>query len=105
MSNITTTVLETQTRTFGTTAIFSASATNDLRFNYSRSRGANDNIVDNFGGATVPSLSALSPTFPVDANSYVTINLGFPLAYSVGFESDNLQRQINIVDNLSIVAG
>lgn len=96
-SNIT-----TQTTTIGTDWLISPVIGNDLRFNYSKTDGSFTWNLDNFGGA-VP---LLSPPFPSpytrkNAVFFFTINSLTGGQYAEGRASRNLQRQFNVVDNLS----
>jgi hypothetical protein len=75
--------------------------TNELHFNYSRSRANSFVTLDNFGGAAPPPESALypssSPASPQDAGS--------GLEFAAGKLGDNLQRQINLTDSVSRIVG
>jgi hypothetical protein len=105
-----TTVLRTplETHTFTSGAILGITPTinNDFRANYSRTRAATSFAVDDFGGATPPSPSMLFPSFASPQDSFYQFVLigGTGSIYIVGKNADNSQRQINLVDNLSIVA-
>jgi hypothetical protein len=96
--------ITTQTATVGATWIVSSAVTNDLRFNYSRTNADGSARVDNFGGA-VP-LSSLPLPSPFTAENAV-LNL-FVSSLAIGGELQvgrvvrNLQRQINVVDGLSV---
>jgi hypothetical protein len=95
----------TATVTLGANSAFSPTLNNELRFNWSRQ-----------GTPEVGSQRALNGSVPVDS-SYLTS--GYPGTGSVTFAlnglqapltiqglfSDNVQRQINVVDNLSLVKG
>ncbi len=94
--------ITTQTATVGATWAISATASNDFRFNYSRTEGQSSYSLDNFGGA-VP---LASPPFP---SPFTNRNARFFFAIaslSQGFlregsNARNLLRQFNVVDNLS----
>jgi len=99
--------ITTQTATFGATVMASPKIANDLRVNYSRTKSSSTSFMDDFGGA-VPL------TIPVVPNSFSTNNSVFafflaPLKTGrlliLGRQSENLQRQVNIVDGLSIQTG
>jgi len=98
--------ITTQTATFGLTWLLSSSMSDDLRLNYSRTRSQSYFVLDSFGGA-VP-LTAL----PLP-NSYNVRNASFSLdifSLANGFltegqGADNLQRQINVVDSLTLQRG
>jgi hypothetical protein len=93
-----------QTTTAGITWAFSPAITNELRINYSRLKADVACHLDDFGGA-VP-LTASQLNFPTsfsakDALLEAEIIDPFELLL-VGHNGGSLQRQINIVDNLSV---
>jgi len=78
---------------------------NDLRFNYSRNRVATLFIVDSFGGGTPPPDSLMFLPFATRQNTVSRVGVG-PNFFSVGGDNNvNLQRQVNLVDNLIMVSG
>jgi hypothetical protein len=97
--------IRTETETVGATFVPSAAVTNDLRLNYSRTEAKGAWALDHFGGA-VPLASLPFPN-PYNArNANLVIDL--PLRGSeifVGKSIRNLQRQFNVVDNLTIQRG
>ena len=106
-SNVAETKYRTQTVTAGSNQAITPWLTNEVRFNYSRSRSSVIGIMDNFRGATPPSDTVLYPAgftqgasflFAADFNPY-------GLLYQTGFLGDNLQQQINITDSASLIAG
>src|SRR5258706_11631043 len=98
----------TQTVTVGADGSVTPSFIDELRFNYSLSRGHSFLTLDNFGGAVPPSDSLLFPSSPSSSNSlfffYGDFN-PFGLSFSKGKQANDLQHQINVTDNLSWVAG
>jgi hypothetical protein len=98
---------KTQTLTVGATSVINASISNEFRFNYSRNQGASYLLLDNFGGAVVPSDALL---FPPGFSSQNAL-FGFSVASGTGTfllsgrNVDNLQRQVNLIDNLSVTKG
>ena len=107
LSNVFRSKVKLQTATVGSMWTISSLATNDFRFNYSRSTGSSQYELDNFGGA-VP-LTALP--FP---DGFTTDNAFFQMtirsltggrAIVDGSNTLNLQRQFNIVDSTSIQIG
>lgn len=99
--------ITTQTGTAGVTWAVSPITVNDLRFNYSRTDAYNSFYLDNFGGA-VPFATLPFP------NSFTTQNAQFAFSISslgnypgliAGASAHNLQRQINLVNNLSLQRG
>lgn len=103
LNNITNVSFRTMTFTVGATQAFSANAINELRLNYSRSEGEGRNHLDTFGGAVVPADSLLFPPFSSpETGSFLFQISGAPF-YTIGRNAQNIQRQVNIVDNFSIV--
>jgi Carboxypeptidase regulatory-like domain/TonB dependent receptor len=98
--------IKTQTGTFGVTWIVSPNINNDVRFNYSSTAASSNWYLDSFGGA-VPLASLPLPSPYTDANgafSLETISLVDGIL-NAGKNAHNIQRQINLVDNLSIQKG
>jgi hypothetical protein len=89
-----------QTVTAGTTMVVSPSFTNDLRFNWSKSRGGQIYTQDTFGGAKLLPRELLFPSFADPATSlyYLTIGGNDENTISPGTFSDNTQQQYNIVN-------
>ena len=103
LSTVTETHIATQTATAGATRAISPVTANDLRFNYSRTIAANDSLLDSFGGA-VPLSVVPYPTPYTSQTAHFDFGI-FSLGnyyFSVGRGGTNLQRQINIVDSLSL---
>ena len=95
----------TQTLTAGVTQVITAGFINDVRINYSRTVGRTGFELDDFGGSIVPTDLMLFPSFATRQDSVYSFKLGGATAFSVGRDVDNLQRQVNLVDQLTIVAG
>jgi Carboxypeptidase regulatory-like domain/TonB dependent receptor-like, beta-barrel len=95
------------TWTGGATMVFSSRLNNDLRVNYSTARVNQSYFIDSFGGAVVPPASSLYPSFTSGPQGYIYIEVdpSGDNTISDGLFSDQNQRQFNIVDNLSYVAG
>jgi hypothetical protein len=93
-----------QTGTVGSTWAASTTVGNDLRFNYSRTNSSSHFSMDNFGGA-VPLASLPFPNGYTDENAFFGFSI-FSLVQGgsliQGELQTNLQRQINLVDNLSV---
>jgi len=105
-SVVNTTSITTQTGTIGATWIASPSATNDLRFNYSRTEASSRYGLDNFQGAVpLASLPFPSPFTSQDGLFLSRIILLRQGSIFVGPLDRNLQRQINLVDGLSVQKG
>ena len=106
LSTINTTRVTTQTATVGDTWTIAPTIANDLRFNYSRTNASSHLNLDNFGGAV--SLASLPfPDSLTSQNGLFQLQI-FSLQqgiYNVGNQGQNLQRQINVVDSLSVQRG
>jgi hypothetical protein len=94
-----------QTLTLGSSQLLSASATNDIRFNYSLSSERGNFSMDSFGGAVVPSLASFTPPSVSPASAYVTFGVSTDGSFNLGKFSGNSQKQINLVDSLSVSRG
>jgi Carboxypeptidase regulatory-like domain len=106
LNTINRTSLDTETLTFGATSALDARATGDLRFNWSRVRGETELSLDDFGGAAPPPASLLFPPFarPETSGFQVTLRGGLNAGFGTGKNVNNLQRQLNLVGSLSVVA-
>jgi Carboxypeptidase regulatory-like domain/TonB dependent receptor len=94
------TAFRTTTMTGGITFTLSANVTNDLRANWSRASGFTSFALDRFGGAEpLPAEAARDAGFQILFRGGANSSLG------VGKHADNLQRQVNLIDTLSIIAG
>ena len=95
----------TTTLTLGATHLLGPKLSNELRVNYSRVRAGASYPADDFGGAVAPTASSLFPNFVNSANAQLTLRLLNAMAWTNGPLARNFQRQVNIVDNLALVAG
>jgi len=106
-SNLNHTKARTQTVTAGADQMVTQRAINELRFNYSVSRGQSFLTLDNFAGAVAPPYSVFFPAGQSSSNSFLGI-FGdfnpFGLLYDVGKIADNRQHQINVTDSFSLNA-
>jgi len=107
LSSVTAAKITTETATAGVTWSISPVITNDFRFNYSHVTSSSDNTLDNFGGAVpLGSLPVPSPFTSQDAQfNFVVLSLGSNFAIVVGKNAQSEQRQINLVDSLSVQKG
>ena len=106
LSSLNSVVSNTLTATAGATWTISPAVNNDFRFNFSRTNNYNTVQLDNFGGAT-PVIFPLPDSLPVE-NTYFRFSIFSLGNYSdlvTGAGGQNLQRQFNIVDSLSIQKG
>lgn len=94
--------------TLGSTWIASKRIINDIRFNYTTSKGPVTYEPDDFGGSVPLQTFSLLGRDPVSAHMGVTI-LNIPitgvLSFQWGSNYDYEQHHLNIVDNLSINVG
>ena len=102
LSNTETDLFSTQTFTLGLAADITPAIANEARANLSNVRVGTVYGLDNFGGATPPSDSVLFPGIdPANASSGWYLYGGGELI--VGANNVEEQRQINLVDNLSVI--
>jgi Carboxypeptidase regulatory-like domain/TonB dependent receptor len=104
LSTVSATRITTQTATVGLTWFLSQGVVNDLRFNYSHVDAKGDSYLDDFGGAVPPNALPLPSPFS-SSNSqfgFNVVSLEPQGVLSIGQNEQNLQRQINIVDGLSL---
>ena len=93
------------TLTLGTQLI-KTRLTNDLRFNYSRTRVSIGYTMDNFGGAVPPSMSTVTPASVNAENALYTLGIGgVSGGILMGDQANNYQRQLNIVDTMAMTRG
>lgn len=104
LSNISATSIGTDGLTAGSTQVFSAKFTNEIRANYSTSRGLTTTTGDNFGGAIPLPDSLLYPAGVSGDNAAITFTAGLA-RLSLGALANSRQRQFNIVDNVAYALG
>ena len=99
--------VKTQTFTVGATYIPTPTLNNDLRFNYSRNAASSYFTVDEFGGAVVPPDSVIFPAGRSSNDSGGTLAINGALQGQIlfGKRPQTVQRQFNIVNNLSLLKG
>ncbi|MEP7342693.1 MAG: TonB-dependent receptor, partial [Acidobacteriota bacterium] len=101
LSNSLVTAFDQRSLTVGATQSLSRQISNDLRFNFTSSRAASRNGLDDFGGAMPPHEKLLFPDFASSQDSSISIFVLGLEPLSLGSGVDNRQRQINAVDHLS----
>ena len=94
--------------TLGATLTATPAVTNEFRANYTRNESSHFNQLDNFGGAVPPPTASL--LFPAPFASPLSSRFIFSeaadgLRFVSGRSSDHVQRQINVVDGLSVLRG
>ena len=93
------------TGTVGLTQIISPEISNEVRANYSNHRIGIDFVMDDFGGAVPLPDSLLFPSGISSTNgTFLFIILGVG-QYVQGKQGTTEQRQINLIDNLSVTKG
>jgi len=108
LNNVNTVRIKTLTLTSGATYIASPKVTADFRFNYSRNQGVSIFAVDELGGGVPPADGLLFPSPHASSDSllfFLVAPGGRNPVLTVGRNSDNLQRQHNLVANVSVLAG
>ena len=94
-----------QTLTLGLNQIITPRIANEVRANYSNDRVGTKYILDNFGGAVPLPDSLLFPAGYSSTNAAFTLSLPGPGTYQQGKNATDEQRQVNLVDNLSVIQG
>jgi hypothetical protein len=104
LSMVSATRITTQTATVGATWFLSPKVVNDLRFNYSHVDAQGDSYLDDFGGAVALNALPLPSPFSASNSLFIfSVSSLLPAAnLSVGQNAQNLQRQVNIIDSLSL---
>lgn len=95
--------ITTQTGTIGATWGMDPFTANDLRFNYSTTRAASSYDLDSFGGA-IPLQTLPFPSSYSSKNAQLVFTI-YALSHpylSEGASTKNTQRQVNLVDSLSM---
>ncbi|HKZ80595.1 MAG TPA: carboxypeptidase regulatory-like domain-containing protein [Pyrinomonadaceae bacterium] len=107
LSALTFNPLNTQTLTVGATLVVTSAISNEFRANYSRNEGSDLYSIDNFGGAVPPPDSIIFPASRSSENSLFRLTFSGSNSSTLqqGRRELNLQRQINLVNNISIVTG
>src|SRR5262249_30105918 len=95
----------TQTLTVGGTHVLNPKVSHEFRVNYSTTKAGRYFRLDEFGGAErLPDPMAF-PSGSSEDNSLFSFSLGGNTSIAVGKDATNFQRQLNLVDNLSIFTG
>ncbi len=92
-----------QTFTLGLNYLATSRISNEVRVNYSNNRITTKNTLDNFGGAVPLPDSALFPSGYSSANSLFQLYIVGAGEFGKGRESTDEQRQINLIDTVSVV--
>jgi carboxypeptidase family protein/TonB-dependent receptor-like protein len=97
----------TQSLTLGSNQALTPLLTNEIHFNYSRSRAHSFYTLDNFAGAMPPADSVLYPSGTSQNSSFIFFGDLNPygLKFYGGEQGNNLDQQINVTDNASRIIG
>lgn len=93
------------TGTVGLTQLLRPGISNEVRVNYSNHKVSIRFVADNFGGAVPLPDSLFYPAGHSSANSNFILAIGGAGQYVQGKQGTNEQRQINLVDNVSVTEG
>ncbi|MGD1079659.1 MAG: TonB-dependent receptor [Candidatus Sulfotelmatobacter sp.] len=107
LSTVSPTATTTQTATVGANWSISPVAANDFRFNYSSTDASSSSFLDAFGGA-VPLQTVPFPSPFTAQNAYFNfdvLTLGNYTTLLAGVIGHNRQRQLNILDSVSLEKG
>jgi hypothetical protein len=102
LSNPTSTQVTAQTITLGIAQSLTPRLSNEGRANYSRTTANNIYKLDSFGGAVPASVSAFLPASVPASDSLFSVFVGGAGLWLVGNNGHNEQRQLNLIDNLSL---
>jgi hypothetical protein len=110
LNNITSARFKTVTLTGGATIILNSKLSTEIRTNWSKTKGVAFITLDNFGGAIPPADSILLPPFASRGSSTSVVQFigGESPFYAVtppGKANNNAQRQINLINNTTLVLG
>lgn len=105
LNTLSTTEIGLQTLTLGATHTITPQVQNEVRFNYTRAVGSVSNELDSFGQAVPPPDSVVFPAFASRQNANIAFNIIGGSVLSVGKTGKNLQRQVNVIDNTSLIKG
>jgi hypothetical protein len=90
------------TGTIGLTQIINPAISNEVRLNYSNHRIGTEFVMDDFGGAVPLPETLFFPSGYSAANSNFIFIIGGAGQYVQGKQGTDEQRQVNLVDNLSV---
>src|SRR5271155_903014 len=105
LSNTESASFSVQTLTVGLTEIINPRISNEVRANYSNDRVSSSYGLDNFGGAVAPPDSLLFPPGFSSTNGVFNLYIAGAGEIAKGKYATDEQRQVNLVDNLSLTMG
>ena len=105
LTQIDTTITNTQTVTVGVNMTLSDRLFNALRGNYSTQRAGLSYTLDSFGGATPPDPTLLIGSLPLGQTAAFFLPFDGTQDYFIGSDANNRTKQLNLVDDLSFTFG
>jgi len=93
------------TFTAGFTQLIKPEISNEVRANYSNHRVTTKWVMDDFGGAVPAPDSVLFPSGVSSANGIFGLFIAGVAQYNQGKQGISEQRQVNLIDNLSLTKG
>jgi hypothetical protein len=101
-----TSIANIDTATAGFTIVVSPSEVNDFRANWSGATGKQQSVMQSLFGGLAPPEAALFPAFSGPGNALAFFAMGFAAGeVREGTLTNNMQRQLNLLDSFSITAG
>jgi hypothetical protein len=105
LSNTESLSFSVQTFTVGLAETITPGISNDVRANYSNDRVDSEYALDNFGGAVPLADNEVFPSGFSSSNGNFGLYIGGIGQYGLGKEATDEQRQVNLVDTLSVSKG
>jgi hypothetical protein len=105
LSELDTTITNTQTVTVGVNMTLSSRLFNALRGNYSTQLAGLSQALDSFGGAVPPDPSVLFGSLPPGQTAAFFLPLDGTQSYSLGPNANNRTKQLNVVDDVNFTRG
>jgi len=105
LSEIATTITNTQTVTVGVNMTLSSRVFNAVRANYSTQKAGLNFALDSFGGAVPPDPSVLFGSLSPGQTGAFVAPFDGTAQYNLGPNANNRTKQLNIVDDLSFTFG
>jgi TonB dependent receptor len=94
-----------QTLTIGSDQLISTNASNDFRFNFSRSTSNATETLDSFGGAVPPVASSLFPSPYSASNGLLALSISGAGGFNIGAGGGTRIKRLNFVDSVAFLKG